>query len=197
MLTNSTASEIPVGWAKASHWPRRHGRHWRKNSSRPRRRFGRRPTASARRSAQSRVIPRSTSGNGAITMSHTDDLSTGRTAMTHVNRRAFMAASAASAVAPHLARAQAPNTNSMIWATMSQAARDAAYNNGAAVSDSSQIAERWVAASTAFRGERSQHIDLAYGPGERNKWDLFPGNDPKAPCLVHIHGGYWLLGQPA
>jgi arylformamidase len=70
---------------------------------------------------------------------------------------------------------------------------DAAHNVGAAVSDSAQIAERWVAASTTFRAQRPQPIDLAYGPGERNKWDLFPGNDPKAPCLVWIHGGYWQL----
>ena len=21
--------------------------------------------------------------------------------------------------------------------------------------------------------------------------DLYPANDPKAPCFVHIHGGYW------
>jgi hypothetical protein len=81
--------------------------------------------------------------------------------MANVNRRAFMAASAASAAVPHLARAQAPNTNSLVWGTMSQAARDAAYNNAAAVSDSSQITERWVAASTTFRGQRPQHIDLA------------------------------------
>ena len=75
--------------------------------------------------------------------------------MVHVNRRAFVAASATAAAVPHLARAQAPNGNGMIWATMSQAARDAAYNNAAAVSDSSQITERWVAASTTFRGQRS------------------------------------------
>lgn len=111
--------------------------------------------------------------------------------MAHVNRRAFMAASVANAIAPNFALAQAPSTNSVAWATMSRAERDAAYDNSAAVSDSSQIVERWVAASTTFRGQRSQHIDLAYGPGERNKWDLFPGNDPKAPCLVFIHGGYW------
>jgi arylformamidase len=118
---------------------------------------------------------------------------TGKTTMAHFNRRAFVTASAVSAVVPNVARAQAQSTNSMAWGAMSRAARDAAYNVGAAVSDSAQIAERWVTASTTFRAQRPQHIDLAYGPGERNKWDLFPGNDPKAPCLVWIHGGYWQL----
>ena len=99
--------------------------------------------------------------------------------MAHVNRRAFMTASMASAVAPSFARAQAPSTNGMAWATMSRAERDAAYDNGAAVSDSSQIVERWVAASTTFRGQRSQHIDLPYGPGERNKWDLDDVRHPR------------------
>jgi len=74
---------------------------------------------------------------------------------------------------------------------MTRAARDAAYNNGAAVSGSTEMVESWVTASAAFRAQRPGHIDLAYGPGERNKWDLFPGGNPKAPCLVHIHGGYW------
>jgi len=74
---------------------------------------------------------------------------------------------------------------------MTRAERDAAYNNGAAVGDSAEIIERWIAASATFRSQRPQHIDLPYGPGERNKWDLFPGDDPKAPCVVWIHGGYW------
>jgi arylformamidase len=51
--------------------------------------------------------------------------------------------------------------------------------------------ESWIAASKALRQQRSQHLDLPYASGERTKWDLYPANDPKAPCFVHIHGGYW------
>jgi acetyl esterase/lipase len=81
---------------------------------------------------------------------------------------------------------------SIAFEAMTRAERDAAYNNAAAVGDSAQhIVEGWIAASAAFRAERPRHIDLAYGLGERNKWDLFPADDPKAPCLVWIHGGYW------
>src|SRR5262249_34803967 len=40
----------------------------------------------------------------------------------------------------------------------------------------------------------AKHLDLAYRNRERNKWDLYPANDPKAPCFVHIHGGYWQDG---
>jgi arylformamidase len=77
------------------------------------------------------------------------------------------------------------------WTAMTQTERDAAYNNGTAVAGSAQIVEGWIAASDAFRARRPGHVDLPYGPGERNKWDLFPSQDPEAPCLVWIHGGYW------
>ena len=34
-------------------------------------------------------------------------------------------------------------------------------------------------------------VDIPYAAKERTKWDLFPAADAGAPCLVHIHGGYW------
>ncbi len=111
--------------------------------------------------------------------------------MVAIDRRAFVAASAATLVGADLVQAEAPPVDKTVWATMSHAARDASYNNGTAVADSAQIIDRWVADSAAFRAQHPKHLDLAYGPGERNKWDLFPGDDPKAPCLVFIHGGYW------
>jgi arylformamidase len=74
---------------------------------------------------------------------------------------------------------------------MSHTARDAAYNVAAAVADTQQIVESLEKASAALCAQRQQHVNVAYGPGERNKWDIFPANDPKAPCLVFIHGGYW------
>ena len=79
----------------------------------------------------------------------------------------------------------------MNWGTMSNAARDAAYNNSAAVANSSELNAAREAASAAFRMAHPEHLDLRYGPRERNTWDLFPAKDPKAPCLVFIHGGYW------
>ncbi|MBU8537821.1 alpha/beta hydrolase [Falsiroseomonas tokyonensis] len=77
------------------------------------------------------------------------------------------------------------------WATADQAARDAAYNNAEAVADSPALIVERDAAAEAFRAAHPQHLDLAYGEGEREAWDLFPGRDPAAPCLVFIHGGYW------
>ncbi len=83
----------------------------------------------------------------------------------------------------------------MNWATMNRAARDAAYNNAAAVPEVATHREAWSAASAAARQTWPGALDLAYGSGERNRWDLFPAADPSAPCLVFIHGGYWQMNR--
>ena len=79
----------------------------------------------------------------------------------------------------------------MNWGVMSRAERDAAYNNTAAVADAADWIARWQDMSAKRRP--SGILDLAYGPRERNKVDLFPG-DPTRPTLVYIHGGYWQRG---
>jgi acetyl esterase/lipase len=79
----------------------------------------------------------------------------------------------------------------MDWGKLTDAERDAAYNNSDAVADSTALNEARAAASEVFRAAHPGALDLPYGPLERNKWDLFPAADPAAPCLVFIHGGYW------
>jgi arylformamidase len=113
--------------------------------------------------------------------------------MTALDRRTFVAAAATSIVAPAAARAKECPAAGMDWMNMSLEARNLAYNNGEHVGlDYARMkTESWIAASKALRQQRSQHLDLPYAPGERTKWDLYPANDPKAPCFVHIHGGYW------
>jgi arylformamidase len=77
------------------------------------------------------------------------------------------------------------------WGTMSRADRDAAYNNSAAVKNSAELNAAREAEAAAFRAAHLGHLDLRYGPRERNTWDLFPAADANAPCIVFIHGGYW------
>ena len=81
--------------------------------------------------------------------------------------------------------------------TMSLEARNLAFNNVAHVAPefARKKTEEWAAASTTLRAQRPQHLDLAYGQGDRTKWDLYPASDAKAPCFVHIHGGYWQRGS--
>ena len=114
--------------------------------------------------------------------------------MTALDRRAFMATTAACVATPTALGAKECPT--MDWITMSLEARNLAYNNVEHVGpeNARKKTEGWAAASKTLREQRSQHLDLAYGNGERNKWDLYPANDPKAPCFVHIHGGYWQDG---
>ena len=77
------------------------------------------------------------------------------------------------------------------WGTLSQAERDAAYNNSAAVPDSPVLNAAREMGASVFRMSNPAHLDLRYGKRERNTWDLFPQADPDAPCVVFIHGGYW------
>ncbi|MFO1157228.1 MAG: alpha/beta hydrolase, partial [Reyranellaceae bacterium] len=85
----------------------------------------------------------------------------------------------------------------MDWMTMSLEARNLAFNNvahvGAEVAQARR--EERTAASRALRAGRPGHLDLPYGGAERTRWDLYPAADPAAPCLVHIHGGYWQRGS--
>src|SRR6266566_4248190 len=117
--------------------------------------------------------------------------------MTALDRRAFVAATVAGIATPTALGAKECPTAGMDWITMSLEARNLAYNNVEHVGpdNARKKTEGWAAASKVLREQRPQHLDLAYGNGERNKWDLYPGSDPKAPCFVHIHGGYWQHGS--
>jgi arylformamidase len=77
------------------------------------------------------------------------------------------------------------------WGRLTRAERNAAYDNNAATPNSVALVAARNAASAAFRAEHPGHLDLPYGSGERQKWDLYPSADPGAPVLVFIHGGYW------
>src|SRR5262249_14699224 len=114
-----------------------------------------------------------------------------------LTRRAFATATAAGVLAPTVARAKECPVAGMDWMTMSLEARNLAYFNVAHVGAdfARQKTEGWAAASKDLREQRPKHLDLAYGPGERTRWDLYPAADPNSPCFVHIHGGYWQRGS--
>ena len=116
--------------------------------------------------------------------------------MADFDRRLFLAATAAAVATPSVASGLEATKN-MDWQTMSLDARNAAFNNVAHVGPdiARQKTEAWAAESAKLREQRPKHFNLAYGQGERTKWDLYPASDPKAPCFVHIHGGYWQRGS--
>ncbi|KQO59144.1 MULTISPECIES: alpha/beta hydrolase [unclassified Methylobacterium] len=77
------------------------------------------------------------------------------------------------------------------WSCLDRAARDAAYDNNAAVPDAAAQAAARNAASAAYRAAHPGALDIPYAPAPRTALDLYPAADPAAPCLVFIHGGYW------
>ncbi len=77
------------------------------------------------------------------------------------------------------------------WVTLSQAERDAAYDNNAAVKNSASLIAERNQMSEALRASRKSFLDMPYGDRERTKIDLYPTAEKTAPCLVFLHGGYW------
>ena len=76
------------------------------------------------------------------------------------------------------------------WRAMSQEERDRGLNNGVAVAGSADIVAGWERRSAEMRALYPAHLDLRYGPRERNRIDFLRAGD-KAPTLLFIHGGYW------
>jgi arylformamidase len=76
------------------------------------------------------------------------------------------------------------------WRSMSQQDRDRGLNNGEAVAGSADIVAGWDQRSTEMRARYRDHLDLRYGPRERNRIDFFKARDD-GPTLLFIHGGYW------
>lgn len=83
----------------------------------------------------------------------------------------------------------------MLYRGMDRTQLDAAYNNGAAVPERDAIKADWRARSAKVRREHGQHLDLAYGDSPRERLDLILADDPNAPTLAFIHGGYWQMND--
>lgn len=69
---------------------------------------------------------------------------------------------------------------------------DGAFENGAHVPGSADLPALWAEKAAAFRGSASCELDLAYGPGDRHRMDLFHPEQDVQGCFVFVHGGYWM-----
>jgi arylformamidase len=76
------------------------------------------------------------------------------------------------------------------WRAMSREEVDRGLNNGAAVAASADIIAGWEKRSAVLRQQHPHHLDVRYGPRERNRIDFLKAAD-RAPTLLFIHGGYW------
>ncbi|HEY3792233.1 MAG TPA: alpha/beta hydrolase [Bradyrhizobium sp.] len=76
------------------------------------------------------------------------------------------------------------------WRSMNQHERDLGFNNSVAVAGSAEMVAGWEQRSAELRRRHPAHLDLRYGPRERNRIDFLKAGD-NAPTLLFIHGGYW------
>jgi acetyl esterase/lipase len=76
------------------------------------------------------------------------------------------------------------------WHKMNRQEIDLGLNNSLAVAGSAELVADWERRSGEMRARFSDHIDLSYGPRERNRIDFLKARD-NAPTLLFIHGGYW------
>lgn len=73
-----------------------------------------------------------------------------------------------------------------------RSAADRDYANGAFIPGAEAYPAKWAAAAAAFRAGARARLDLPYGRGERQRFDLFlPDGNPRG-LLVFLHGGYWM-----
>ena len=73
---------------------------------------------------------------------------------------------------------------------------DDAYANGAHIAGADGYPPRWAAAAAGFRrsmaGAGRAEIDLKYGDGGRERFDLFHPAGTARGLAVFVHGGYWM-----
>lgn len=86
----------------------------------------------------------------------------------------------------------APGNGAGVFAWAKVTDWDDAYANRAHIPDAERIIAHWAEAAPAFRAQARARLDLPYGPGERERFDLFlPEGEPRG-LAVFVHGGYWM-----
>ena len=78
-----------------------------------------------------------------------------------------------------------PPFDALDWRSLSQEALDSGLNNGAAVAGSGNTVEGWEKLSAEMRTAHGTHLDLQYGPRERNRIDFLKGGAECADAAFH------------
>lgn len=80
---------------------------------------------------------------------------------------------------------------------MQQLDFESEYNNRQRVPEHVEINARWLGQSEDTRAATKCDLDLSYGSGERQRYDLFHAASglEGSPLAVFIHGGYWQRGD--
>ncbi len=79
----------------------------------------------------------------------------------------------------------------MLYRGYDQQALDDQYNARKSCPDVEAYLARWPESSHNLRQSAACELDLGFGESAAERLDIFPGEGPRAPLLVFIHGGYW------
>jgi arylformamidase len=77
------------------------------------------------------------------------------------------------------------------WTGMTPEELELHFNPRAVVQNMGDWDAIFKARSDEARASLRHVTNLKYGPRDRQTIDVFPADDPSAPVLVFIHGGYW------
>lgn len=76
-------------------------------------------------------------------------------------------------------------------------AADQAYANGAYIPDGDSYYGRWDAAAQVFRdGHANKELDVPYGEGARQTYEVYQPTGPAKGTVIIVHGGFWLAASP-
>ena len=71
-----------------------------------------------------------------------------------------------------------------------------AYANGVNIAKGDDWPDAWAEPAKNYRAVLADkgraRLDLVYGDGERNRFDLFLPEDTPKGLVVFVHGGYWV-----
>lgn len=68
---------------------------------------------------------------------------------------------------------------------------DEQYKVADTVDDFEAYKQFYVETSRDVRKELDSYCDVSFGPTVAEHVDIFPANEPDAPVLLFVHGGYW------
>ena len=69
---------------------------------------------------------------------------------------------------------------------------DDAYENGRNIPGGDGYPAAWVGPAAAYRDAADARLDVPYGPGARQVYDLFLPDGAPRGLFVFVHGGYWM-----
>src|SRR5678809_1288483 len=114
-----------------------------------------------------------------------------------MNRRTWLKAAAAGALAVRSSRAQpAPPSAAKgppVWLGLDQKALDDAYDQSVWATNGKQLLDRYAALSDDVRTRLGTPQRLSYGPTPVEALDVYRARDG-APIQIFVHGGAWRSG---